>query len=197
MLKHSLTINVVGTPAPQGSKRAFQHRSTGKVVTVESGHKKVQSWRHDVQAAVDYLRTGPDAVYILGLDQLPMAGALKVQITFYLARPGYHYGTGRNAGILKPNAPAYVDKKPDVDKLARSTLDGLKQAGIYRDDSQVARLLAEKRYADAATGARITITPLDSPAAALPPLPGQQWPDAPTVGEAQGRPATTPAGVLF
>lgn len=156
-----LTINVVGTPAPQGSKKGFYNAAIGRVQMVESS-KKVKPWRQDVKTAatevIELARTGA----IVG-PGLPLAGPLHVEVVFYLARPGYHFGTGRNAGVLKPTAPSHVDKKPDVDKLLRSTLDGLKEAGIYRDDAQVAQVLGCKRYADAATGARITVRPLDTP----------------------------------
>ena len=173
----TLTIHVVGLPAPQGSKRAFVVK--GRAVMTESS-SKVKPWRQDVTAAVhalldqDYIHlAGPSGGTIRSKDlQLPLAGPLELAITFYMPRPGYHFRTGRHAGELKPNAPTYVDKIPDLSKLVRSTEDALTQSGIWRDDAQVARLVVEKRYADAATGARISITPLitaevgTSPAAA-------------------------------
>ncbi|WP_210651318.1 RusA family crossover junction endodeoxyribonuclease [Nocardioides sp. SYSU D00065] len=161
-----LTIHVIGTPAPQGSKRAFV--VNGKAVLAESS-KKVKPWRQDVKSAVEDLAS--DGL-VRSLEQLPLTGPLEVSIDFYLPRPGYHFRTGKHAGELKDNAPAYVDKKPDVDKLLRSTLDGLKEAGVYRDDAQVAIATGVKHYANAATGARIAVRPLiaspaaDSPAAA-------------------------------
>lgn len=154
---NALTINVVGTPAPQGSKRAFV--VNGRAVMTESS-KKVKPWRQDVKSAVEDLRD-----VVPALAEAPLSGPLEVSIDFYLPRPGYHFRTGKHAGELKLGAPAYVDKKPDVDKLLRSTLDGLKEAGVYRDDAQVAIATGVKRYADAATGARITVRPLNvSPA---------------------------------
>lgn len=45
-------------------------------------------------------------------------------------------------GRLMPHA-----KRPDVDKLARSTLDALVTAGVLADDSHVAELTARKFYA--------------------------------------------------
>jgi Holliday junction resolvase RusA-like endonuclease len=164
----SLVINVVGTPAPQGSKRAFV--VNGRAVMAESS-KKVKPWRQDVKSAVDdllssdYIRfTGPDGGVGWGpdvRDHLPLTGPLEVQVDFYLVRPGYHFRTGKHAGELKPSAPTHVDKKPDADKLLRSTLDGLKEAGVYRDDAQVAVVVGRKYYADQATGARITVRPLN------------------------------------
>lgn len=145
-----LTINVLGTPAPQGSKRAYV--VAGKARMVESS-AKVKPWRQDVTAAAQ-------AAIHETPGHEPHTGPVAVAVTFYLPRPGYHYGTGRNAGVLKSTAPTHVDKKPDVDKLLRSTLDALTSSGVFRDDAQVAVLTGEKRYADAATGARITIRPL-------------------------------------
>lgn len=152
----ALTIDVVGLPAPQGSKKAFYNKKTGHINQVESS-KKVAPWRQDVvhaaqAAAVDQEWTPP-------------AEPVEISIDFYLARPRYHFRTGARANELKPNAPSYVDKKPDVDKLARATLDALTNSAVIRDDAQVAALTLVKRYADGATGARITIRPLTSAAA--------------------------------
>lgn len=180
-----MIINVVGTPAPQGSKRAFV--VNGRAVMAESS-KKVKPWRQDVTAAVMNLMAETP-----GFE--PYAGPVRVDITFYLPRPRYHFRTGKHANELRPNAPTYVDKKPDKDKLERATCDALTSSGVIRDDAQIAAGYTEKRYADAATGARITITPLT---AASTSTPEAARPDAPRQGEGAGRPVT-PAleGALF
>lgn len=145
-----MRITVYGTPAPQGSKR-----HVGNGVMIESS-KKVKPWRQDVKhAALDAL-----------IDQRCVSARpwgpdhpLQVEITFYLPRPRSHYGTGRNAATLKPSAPTRPAVKPDIDKLTRSTLDALGEAGLWTDDSRVAVLLAEKQYADhRAPGAVIDVT---------------------------------------
>jgi Holliday junction resolvase RusA-like endonuclease len=151
MSPDTLTIDVIGAPAPQGSKRAFV--VNGRAVMAESS-KKVKPWRQDVAAAAE------TAAQHAGW-QIP-PDAIELTITFYMPRPGYHFGTGKNAARLKPSAPRWVSKKPDIDKLTRSTLDALTTSGVIKDDAQVARLVVEQRYADAATGARIVITPLIS-----------------------------------
>jgi Holliday junction resolvase RusA-like endonuclease len=172
-----LTINVVGTPAPQGSHRGFV--VNGRAVVTQD-NKKTKPWRQAVSAAANEQMLKPMAE---GGQAGAQIGPVEVTIEFYMPRPGYHYGTGRNAGVLKPTAPTYVEKKPDVDKLVRSTLDALTDSGVFRDDAQVARLSAVKRYADAATGARITIIPLNSSSAV---------PLTPAAGE-----APTTEGVLW
>lgn len=156
----SLTINVVGTPAPQGSKKGFV--VNGRVVMTESS-KKVKPWRQDVAAAV---RETTDNMP--GFESL--TGPVSVSVVFYMPRPGYHFGTGRNAGVLKHNAPVYVDKKPDCDKLLRSVLDALTTSGVIRDDAQVASLTGIKEYANAATGARIQIAPFGRPTSTVAPM---------------------------
>jgi Holliday junction resolvase RusA-like endonuclease len=76
-----------------------------------------------------------------------LAGPCMVSIVFRLQRPKGHYGTGRNAGILKASSPHVPVTKPDVDKMVRVVLDAL--TGIaFMDDSQVVELRALKKYAD-------------------------------------------------
>lgn len=148
---NAVTIAVTGTPAPQGSKRAFV--VNGRAVVTEDS-KKTKPWRQDVKAAaLDAMAGRP-----------PAEGPVEVTIAFALPRPGYHFGTGRNAGVLKATAPSYVDKKPDIDKLTRSTLDALTEAQVFRDDAQVAVLVVGKEYATAPArpGATITVTRLDN-----------------------------------
>lgn len=165
-----LTIDVTGTPAPQGSKRAFV--VNGHAVMTESS-TKVKPWRQDVVAAVLNTIANTPAFE-------PYTGPVRVDITFYLPRPRYHYRTGARAHELKDGAPTYVDKKPDKDKLERATCDALTSSGVIRDDAQIAAGYTEKRYANGPTGARIVISSLDSVAAAAKP-PGEP---AATVQEA-------------
>jgi Holliday junction resolvase RusA-like endonuclease len=188
---NALTVDVVGLPAPQGSKRAFV--VNGRPVMAESS-KKVKPWRQDVAAAA--AAAAEEARW-----QTP-TGPVRVDITFYLPRPKYHYRSGARANELKPNAPIYVDKKPDKDKLERATCDALTTAGVIRDDAQIASGLVEKHYANGPTGARITIRPLDSsPAVASTPTAGEV-PSHPCPASAPASPAgagagTTSEGALF
>lgn len=165
----SLTINVIGVPVPQGSKVANRHGGGVR----DSNAKKLKPWRADVAG------TAQEVAAHEGWARLDEPA--QVDITFYMPRLKGHYGTGRNDGVLKPTAPKYVQAKPDIDKLARAILDALTDADILRDDSRVARLVVEKRYADGPTGARITITPLevgvlDVSLAAVSPAPAGETP---------------------
>ena len=147
-----IELRVYGIPAPQGSKR-----HVGNGVMIESS-KKVKPWRQDVKYAALGLYSGPI-----------FEGPLRIKIHFIFPRPKSHFGTGRNAGRLKENAPKYVTSRGcgDLEKLIRSTLDALSVssggASIMRDDSQVCCCSAIKRYAfeEEKSGAIIVIRSID------------------------------------
>lgn len=83
-------------------------------------------------------------------------GPLGLIIWFQMPRPQGHFGTGRNAGILKESAPKKPQSKPDVSKCVRAIEDSLTGI-VWKDDSQVVYILTGKRYAEK-TGAHIEIT---------------------------------------
>jgi len=68
-------------------------------------------------------------------------------MVFVLNRPKAHYGTGKNARMLKPSAPTEPTVKPDLIKMARAVEDAMSGI-VYKDDSQVCKYRnLEKRYA--------------------------------------------------
>ena len=69
-------------------------------------------------------------------------------IDFIFTRPESHYGTGRNSGILRDDAPPFPTSRRigDIDKLVRTILDALAAAEVIVDDQIVASLTAEKRW---------------------------------------------------
>jgi Holliday junction resolvase RusA-like endonuclease len=141
-----ITIRVHGIPAPQGSKR---HVGNGRMV---ESSKAVGPWREAVRQEAQAALVGTAD----GWDISPLI----VYVVFVLPRPKGHYGTGRNAGQVKPSAPKYPAGRPDLDKLERAVLDGLTAGGVWRDDSQVAFLMAGKVYADEVPpGAVIQVEP--------------------------------------
>jgi crossover junction endodeoxyribonuclease RusA len=137
----SVTLDVLGTPAPQGSKR---HVGNGRMV---ESSKAVGPWR---EAVVSEARRTM-------VEGLMLDGPLRVIVDFRLCRPHGHHG----AKGLRPSAPRWPHVKPDIDKLLRSTLDGLTQAGVIADDARIVEVLAVKAYADSGpAGARITVESL-------------------------------------
>ena len=108
-------------------------RHVGHGIMVESS-KKVKPWREAVKAAYPIPGSG-------------IVGACSVVVTFWVPAP-----KNAKAGDL----PA---KRPDLDKLLRSTMDALADVGAFEDDSRVVRMVAEKRYACAGRipGAHIVV----------------------------------------
>lgn len=156
---------VPGVPKPAGSKvSGVAHRrlpdgsyepvrgSDGrlKTFTKDDTGEAGKEWRTDIRAAAKVAMAGA----------APLEGALAVTVTFVMPRNKGHFGTGRNAGVLKPGAPRWHTVRPDIDKLSRALLDALK-AVVWLDDGQVVQKQATKRYADAhePPGAQVWIEP--------------------------------------
>jgi len=124
-------IRPMGTPVPQGSKSVTMR--SGKPVMFDQQGSHLKAWRECVAQAAWKATNGEQ------LDTPVM-----VTIWFYLERP---------ASVKR----THMCVKPDIDKLCRSTLDGLGDS-ILADDSRVVELSARKQYADDThTGAMIHI----------------------------------------
>lgn len=124
-----LDIVVHGDPAPQGSKRGGVSAKTGKTFVYEQNSKTQTDWRQDV------IKAATEAREAVGAETLD--GPTFVALWIRLRRP---------ASVSLKRRP-YPCVKPDIDKILRNTLDGLKQAGVYRDDAQVIQVQVAKRYA--------------------------------------------------
>jgi crossover junction endodeoxyribonuclease RusA len=137
-----IVVRVDGVPAPQGSKR---HVGNGRMI---ESSKKVGPWREAVRAETQRQRQGQT-----------VEDAAIVDISIFLPRPRSHYGTGRNAGRLTPRAPLVPAGRPDLDKLIRSTLDGIVEGGALADDALVVGISARKSYAEEgdSPGCRIVV----------------------------------------
>lgn len=144
----AILIDVWGDPAPQGSKKGFvgkKGKSKGKVIMVEMS-KKVKPWRARVVIASQEAYIKHDWVRAV-------EGPIKVSIQFFMKYPQ----TPKWKRLGRP------DRQPDIDKLARSTLDGLSDSqAIYGDDRQVVDLHVVEHYVDEGRtlGARIFVTSL-------------------------------------
>lgn len=132
--RSAIEIIVAGNPAPGGSKNAFLHKTTGRLVVTDAGGARTKLWRKAVTEAA-----------ISQYEGEPLEGPLWVEVYLYMPRPLGHYGTGKNAGVLKANAPVYHLKAPDATKLWRSTEDSLTGV-VWKDDAQVADQKVRKAY---------------------------------------------------
>ncbi len=150
-MTRKLRIEVFGQPAPQGSKRAFVHKSTGRAVVIESSHERVKSWR---QAVVEATRAALNG-------QGPFTTPVEMWVTFWMPRPKSHYRTGKNAHLLRDTAPLHPGGMPDLSKLIRATEDALTDAGAIADDALIVSYeQLRKAYVTNGLlpGAHITIT---------------------------------------
>lgn len=140
MARDSFSFTVFGTdPAPQGSKKYVGTRRTAagnNMPLIVESSPKLPAWRKAVSEAV------VEAMEASG-DLSKFDGAVKVEAVFYLTRP-------------KTVTRAYPIKPPDVDKLARGLLDGMKP--VWVDDSLVVRLEVSKKYATGQSGVAVTVT---------------------------------------
>jgi Holliday junction resolvase RusA-like endonuclease len=129
-----LTFFVPGRPVPQGSKTAFVNKSTGRPVVVDKD-VRLPRWRMTITSHALEVYHGP-----------ALEGPVGIKVDFALKRPTNHFGTGRNADTIKPSSPRYPAVMPDLDKLLRAVFDGLTDAQVWRDDSQVVWCQVAKHY---------------------------------------------------
>lgn len=121
-----LQFFVAGDAKPQGSKRGFVTKS-GRVAMVEMAGTPLKKWRE----AIAWKARGEAAKIAWEKTDAPVS----VKLIFEVRKP------------KKPKYP-HPAVRPDLDKLTRAVLDALTDSGlIWSDDSQVVRLLAEKKYA--------------------------------------------------
>ena len=91
----------------------------------------------------------------------PLTGPLRFSMTFTVERPSNHYGSGRNAGILKGSAPEYPHQRafPDLTKLVRATEDAM-EGVIFNNDKQVVEQVNSIAYGKP-MGVIIVVSTLD------------------------------------
>ena len=82
---------------------------------------------------------------------------LLLEVDFIFERPGSHFGTGRNAGILKASARPFPTGRPDTSNLVKLVEDAL-NGNAYKDDSRIVRIHALKRYGERSK-TEIVLTP--------------------------------------
>lgn len=126
-----LDVWIPGRPRPQGSMKTF----------MAGGHAHARHSDPTLSHRAHVISTLAE-----NWGREPLTGAVAVDVVFTFARPKSHYGTGRNADVVKESAPDKHIQAPDSDKLARLVLDGLEMAGVVRNDAQVAPLTVDKLW---------------------------------------------------
>lgn len=113
---------------------------------VEDNDKNLRPWRDAIAWAARHAYQGEK------LDCL-----MVMSLVFIKPRPKAHYGTGRNAEVLKDSAPAAPGVKPDTGKLARAVEDAL-TGTLYTDDSLLVDTFHSKRYCHRWEPERVLVT---------------------------------------
>lgn len=138
---NTVAFDVIGIPAPQGSKSFKGFAGNGRAILAESS-KKLKPWRE--RGSFFARKAMSDAGY-----SAPFVGPVTVDLAFVMPRP---------KSAPKSRVIAAV-KRPDIDKLARGCLDFITGICVV-DDSQVVGIKASKRVAlhGEAPGCHITVT---------------------------------------
>ena len=77
---------------------------------------------------------------------VPVSGPVRLFMDFAFPRPKGHW---TKKGALTKGASECHVQRPDLDNIAKSTMDAMTAAGVWGDDSQVVSLSLHKRWADA------------------------------------------------
>lgn len=138
----TVTLAVLGVPAPQGSKTRMPNGALLEAGSA-TGRAKHKAWREAVAWQARSCAAGKP----------PLDGALYVVASFRFPMPASRLKSTRDAGAC------WHSVKPDLDKVIRCTLDGLKDGGLIADDSRVASIAATAIEVTGWTGAVIQIHP--------------------------------------
>lgn len=147
-----IVLDVLGTPAPKGSGRAML--IGGKARHIASGstanQRAIKSWDVAVRCeAATWIARNVSGTHSDRAQPWFSDRPLAVSIVFRMRAP------------KKPRAAPMT--KPDIDKLARATLDAL-HGSIFDDDSRVVELALVKVYATPGReGARVVIKEWQAP----------------------------------
>lgn len=135
-----LTFRVAGEPKAQPRPRAVARGGFARVYNPSTA----DAWKSAVAAA------GASKC-----PKHPFDDALSVRILFYMPRPK------RLLRACDPSGLMPFTSKPDLDNLAKSTIDSMTDAGWWSDDSQIVDLHCLKLYClkDGEPGATIEVMP--------------------------------------
>lgn len=147
-----IELEVFGRVGGSGSKSAYpikkQNGSTGIAIAPASKYSK--PWMEAVKWA--FLQK-------YGQHFMPLRGAIRLRVIFYLPRPKGHYKKNGELSAKGQRHP-YPDKRigPDLTKAIRSTEDALNGLA-YGDDKQTVKIIADWQWRDK-SGADIKIDSL-------------------------------------
>ncbi len=148
-----LAFVVPGQARPAGSKvsgAVYRKGADGRPVPVTNPNGRVKTFTKDSSGEAgaawraDVRRAAQEAIG--DAEGFPLDGVpLELSIAFFRPRPKGHWRTGRNAHLLRDDAPEFPLSRPDVLKLARAVEDAL-TGTVWTDDAAVVREVLSKEF---------------------------------------------------
>jgi Holliday junction resolvase RusA-like endonuclease len=130
------TFHVRGKAQTKGSYHAVPNQRwmkgdrTARAVVFKPPTVAQKTWGDEIRKTAKIAMNGPP---------LPRGVPVGIEIFVRKQRPVRHHISSRRVNAVKPDAPLWVDVKPDPDKIARLVLDAMTGV-VYEDDAQVAYL---------------------------------------------------------
>lgn len=169
----SFKFIIYGKPQQRGSKQAslipdkkggWIKNAAGKpIVVARDMNKNSKDWMAAVAQQC--------GTVMHDANESPIVGAVRLSLKFYFRRPQNHYGSGKNASVLKATAPKYHTTTPDLAKLVRCIEDAMKGI-VWVDDKQVCVYgEIEKAWTEEQARAEVLVEELSNEAYARKPSP--------------------------
>ena len=124
-IKNEISFLIPGDPVAKNRPRFFARKAGTKI------HTGVYKDQEDQEGYFKQMISKQ-----LPVDFEIYNGPIILEITCNLARPKSHFGTGRNAELLKKSAPIFPQNPKDWDNYGKFVSDCLNKI-IYQDDRQV------------------------------------------------------------
>jgi hypothetical protein len=136
----------------EGNIARLEFTVPGRPQTWQRARKGRHGPFHLTDAALGKMGEVRDAWLSLDVPPFGKDVFLAFSVCVFIERPSSHFGTGRNAGILKPSAPLRPGAGQyggDIDNFAKLVKDALNKVA-YHDDAQIAEFLTPfgKWFAD-------------------------------------------------
>lgn len=129
---------------PKGQPRARAVAFGGRARLYDPGN--ANDWKTCIKAAA----------HEAGATNARLSGPIALNLRVYFPRPKSHYKTGKNAHLLRDDAPNRHISKPDDDNVKKAIQDALNDAFVWGDDCQVCDSRIIKLYGSD-PGAWVTI----------------------------------------
>ena len=116
---------VNGIPKAQPRPRAFARGGRARVYDPSTA----EGWKGQIAMAMKSMRPS-----------IPIDNPVEMQVDFYLPRPQRLMKAKDPGGVIPHTA------KPDIDNLLKAVMDCITQIGVWKDDTQVAKITSTKYY---------------------------------------------------